>query len=433
MSEAPYARDRSCGTSVPEESLVVHLDEPSSGVSFRDLFPSYDADQAEAFLEALFGRTKGYVGLTLISSGGQVTHHMTNGFDRWADGKKTIAAHEAVKRENFWIFSTYTWARWNTYAQVGSTLRKRPTSSSERGKSKDASELPGLFADLDVKAGKKGAFQSRAELDAFLAKLPEPTMLVNTAGADGGTHGYWLYDKPMKVENFEDRRELDGWYDLLAHHAGPDHKIDHVQDYARILRVPGTIRWPKRVTDPGEPQTWMPVQLVKFNGPRYKREELLELTEPYRQVAIGRHDEYRQEFQGVRDSQLGWLESVGLARSAQKIWEERFNSEQDWGPLLKAAGWKLHRDGRDKGDGTTAARYWTRPGKEFGESACTDYKDSKVMYVYTDDPFITPCLVPTPDRFQKIATKYSFALHFLADGDEGRLVRAIFEGKGRVL
>jgi hypothetical protein len=395
----------------------------SNTVYFSDLFPKYDVEQANTFLEELYGKTTGYVGLSAFASGAKKPS--LHGFNRWSDVRKLLE-----EQKDFFSFSLNDWAKWNVYVQVGSTLRERPEKG-QRGKASNALEQMGLFADFDVKPN-NGTFATRAELDAFLTTLPEPTMLVNSAGPDGGVHVYWLYDEPQRVHNFQERHALDGWFDYLMHQAAAVGRVvDHVQEYARILRVPGTVRWPKKGAA-GDPGVWKPVELVKHGGPRYRHADMLAFTEHYRRVAVERHETFRSEWRGVRDGQLDWLESLGLTRGAQGIWEGRFNDLQDWGPLLEAAGWKLHADNRGKG-GSTDARYWTRPGKDTGESAMTDYKDSKVMVVYTTDSIIAPCLVPTADRFQNIVTKYSFALHFLAQGDESKLIRAISKNGGRLL
>lgn len=399
-------------------------------VHFSDLFPTYDAEQAKTFLHELFGKTvAGYIAISAAKANPRAwAPNWMNGSNSWSEIQELLRQHP-----DFFSFSTNTWAQWNTYVQVGSTMRCG-LSKGERGKEEYALDLPGLFADFDVKP-KNGTFRSREELDAYLATLPEPTMLVNSAGSDGGVHAYWLYDRPHRVHNYKNRVELDGWYDYLAHQAAAvDRSIDHVQDYARVLRVPGTVRWPKKVRNAGEPDTWKPVELIKSGGPRYDHDEMLAFTEHYRRVAVERHETARTDWKGVRDSQLEWLSGLGLTRGAQGLWEARFNDLQDWGPLLEAAGWKLHSDNRDQ-DSHSACRYWTRPGKsvEDGWSASTDYKGSKVMYVFTEFPEINPCIVPTSDRFTKITTKYAFALHFLAGGDESRLMHAICQGGGRVL
>lgn len=395
------------------------------GVRLGDLLPHTDPEQARLFLETLFGQTRGLVGLSLLPTGR--VDAARSGFDTWSDARKLLDADPT-----WWRFAADDWPRWNTYVQVGSTLRSRPDAG-KRGTAQQALELVGVFSDLDVKPD-NGTFRTRAELDTFLDVLPEPSVVVNTAGSDGGVHAYWLFDRPHVVGSWRDRAELDGWFDYTASVAASyGRTVDHVQEYARILRVPGTVRWPRRGDGIGQPGTWRPVELARSDGPRYRREDLLALTEPHRTHAVERHADDSRDWHDVRDAQLRWLESAGLSRATQAALETRFNSTQDWGPLLEAAGWRLCRDNRGRG-GTTDCRYWTRPGKrvEDGHSAMTDFGDSQVMFIYTDDPLVTPCLVPTHDRFRKITTKYAFALHFLAGGDEAKLVKAIHTGKGRV-
>jgi hypothetical protein len=397
-------------------------------VKLSDIKPFVDSEQALTFLDALFSGTRGYVGISLIGTGAR--SHTEHAFDYWVNVRSMLTSEGA----SWWKFCADDHARWNAYAQVGSTLKCAPPRF-KRGRQSDALELLGVFADLDV--GKtEDTFRDTAELRTFLALLPEPTLMV--ASGSGGLHPYWLYDKPHVVQDVSQRHELDGWYDMLTAKASEfGRRIDHVQDYARIMRIPGTVRWPKRGRD-GKVDTvtaWKPVTLVTDGGPRYKHGELLELTEPYRQKAVVHHGESRNTWKTGRSAQIKWLENCGLSHVARHLLEEQLNTEQDWGPLMKAAGWQLSRDNRGSG-GSTDCRYWMRPGKELndgGPSASTDFPGTNVAYVYTTDPLVMPALTPTSSRFTNIMTKYSFALHFLAGGDEVKLARAIHKGNGVIL
>lgn len=60
-----------------------------------------------------------------------------------------------------------------------------------------------------------------------------------------------------------------------------------------------------------------------------------------------------------------------------------FNERADWAEILEPHGWQLVGDDGDEVD------YWRRPGKDFGQSATTNYEGSDLLYVFSTnaDPF----------------------------------------------
>lgn len=394
----------------------------SHSVKIRDLVARSDPAQAFEFLDTLHRDAKGYVLLTLIARG--AGKRVKTGADRWPEARAQLKNDPL-----WWNFVTDDYARWDAYSAVCS-FTKRPVRGS-RGLAKDVKELPGVFADLDVKPDQEGVFRTVTELNAFLDKLPTPTMRVDTGS--GGAHVYWLLTERISGDREGAQRLLDGWYDTLCARADT-YAVDHVQELSRILRVPGTVRWPRgRVGDIGVPKQ---VTLAYANGPRYSLGELLEITEPHRREAIERHGELCARWTETRSAQVRWLESIGLAGARRALIEDLFNRTEDWARLLEPVGWKLTKDRRDGSGTSTDARYWTRPGKEVteGGSASTDSPRGHpgTMYIYTTDPTLEPCLIPDGDRFRRITTKYHFALHFHFNGDETALLRSIIEGGGRL-
>jgi hypothetical protein len=395
----------------------------SRSVKIRDLVARADPDQALEFLNALHRDARGYVLLTLIARGGG--KRVKTGADRWPEARAQLKRDPA-----WWNFVTDDYARWDTYSAVCSFTR-RPARGS-RGLAKDAKELPGVFADLDVKPDQEGVFRTVAELNNFLSELPPPSARVNTGS--GGAHVYWLLDKRLENDRTGAAQKLlDGWYDTLCARAGT-YAIDHVQELSRILRVPGTVRWPRgRVGDVGVPRQ---VTLAYVNGPRYSYEDLLALSEPHRREAVERHGELCAHWTETRSAQIAWLERIGLSGARRTLLEDLFNRTEDWARLLEPVGWRLTKDRRDGSGTSTDARYWTRPGKEIteGGSASTDSPRGHpgTMYIYTTDPTLEECLIPDGDRFRRITTKYHFALHFHFNGDETALLRSIIEGGGQL-
>jgi len=392
-------------------------------VRFGDLLPRTDPDQALEFLDALHRDARGFVELTVISRGPRKATF--TGVDTWEDARRAV-----LDDPRFWTWCEDTDLRWDAYTAVSSF--STPSKRGHRGLARDAWEIPGVYADLDVKPDQEGAFRTRAELETFLAKLPPPTMRVETGS--GGEHVYWLLVERAR-ERSDVERLLDGWYDYLtATAASTGHVIDHVQEGARILRVAGTVRWPKM--KPGDPGRPMPVRLLTANGPRYAAGDVLTLTEPYRVAATERHRERRETWQGARDGHVAWLESCGLTRAHRALLEEKFNRTEDWERLLLPLGWQLDADRRDGSGLSSDCRFWVRPGKKPGEggSASTDSPRGHVgtMFIYTTDAALEPCLVPLGDRFKRITTKYHFALHFHFGGDEAALLQSIIKGGGRL-
>ncbi len=390
----------------------------TTNVALRDLLPQADPAQALEFLETLHRDAQGHVLLTLIGRGG--SKRVRTGSAPWPEARAEIVSDPA-----WWRFCTDDYARWDTYAAVCS-FKKAPAKGS-RGLTQDVLELPGVFADLDVKPDHEGVFRTTGELDAFLGKLPQPTMRVDTGS--GGAHVYWLLHE--RLSGLDAITELlDGWYDYLTHVAGA-HTVDHVQEASRILRVPGTVRWPR-----GHIDNFKKVTLRHADGPRYAREDLLELTAPHHVRAVERHVTMSGVWRDTRTAQEAWLESLGLPGTKRMLLEEKFNQLEDWERLLVPLGWQLTRDRRDGSGKSTDARYWTRPGKAVteGGSASTDSPRGHpgTMYIYTTDPALESCLVPDKNRFRRITTKYHFALHFHFGGDEAQLLKSIIEGGGRL-
>lgn len=136
----------------------------------------------------------------------------------------------------------------------------------------DVISVPGLWADLDVKPGTLTLPQTRDELAHVLAALPlPPTMLVETSTTLGSLHAYWLLNQHATVELDAVRVLLKRWNTYLGRLAtgvlGRTIKFDTVTDLSRVLRVPGTIRWPKTEQAANTAPTL--VTLRTTNGPRY--------------------------------------------------------------------------------------------------------------------------------------------------------------------
>lgn len=165
---------------------------------------------------------------------------------------------------------------WNSYIAMGRFNPDRPPTKNG-GVSREAADVilvPGVWADLDIK-DKADKPQNAEELAAIMAVLPEPTLLMDTGL--GNLQPIWLFPG-MSKQTEACAQLLERWHKYLNHQAtqalGRPIKVDSVFDLARILRVPGTWRWPKT-----DDEAKAPVKLLKRGGPRYTASELWAMSD----------------------------------------------------------------------------------------------------------------------------------------------------------
>lgn len=396
--------------------------------------PDIDVDQMRAHINELHGpEARGELALCW-TPGGEVRGRFHHAWGPWS------ALNDGFNVEpGYWR----TWLQrgqrnWQFYITLG-TYR---FAESERPARRQDSvvELPGVWLDLDVKPGVDDALQSVTELEELVSRLPPATMRVNTG--TGGAHLYWLLerDKRLKVAGKVHAARaddlLEGWLALGRHHAN-GRTVDHVHDRARVLRVAGSVRWRRTSESSGE--SWSRVELAHVGGPRYPLEELEALALPHLARERERERELREAFRRERREALDALERVpNFTRERHQHIENTFNRSEDWAELLGRAGWTLHSDCRDH-HGSSACRYWLRPGKEIGDgaaSASTDYAGSDLITFFSSgvpdlDRLVTPGLSNGNNR--GATTKYRFALIALYDNNEPRLIADIVRGGGRLV
>ena len=272
-------------------------------------------------------------------------------------------------------------APWSTYYQIA------PSTEAMVGKGirPDKSMCAGtrvLFADLDV--GKSGGFKDKAEVDRFLAEIAVPPGSVVWTGS-GGAHATWRLGSGVGDRL---REELTGrqigerwwtWLDSECKRLGLEHVvIDRLIDLdARVLRLPGTIRFPKYEGDVTAPviAEYLDVEDVSYE----KFYEITDATfEPYKARVKARQDEDSRIVEEIVDiSKRGsrWTDLIIMTQIDE--WSEQYLS---WEEILTEYGWTKFREG---GDGSIE---WTRPGGE-GKSATTDWPESPgVMSLFSTDP-----------------------------------------------
>lgn len=403
---------------------------PGEGIRFTDALPFVDFDQLRTHLETLHTGGEGAICLVRFASGDPESRWLHS----WSELDANAQPPDDVDRSLWRQCITHGQKQWQFYTAL--CTFKRPQGVNREGRplwyrraEKYAKQVPGVWADLDVKPGLDGHFQTRDELDAFLAKLPPPTMLVDSGS--GGCHAYWLLQRHAPAGPAM-KNTLRGWHEHLQELAGHV-LIDNVQECARILRLAGTVRWAKPDELRAGAAPFSRVVLRYSDGPRYTVNQLAELAGPAYERRAERERAIRDAYLADRERLIAALESEGLQRDNRAFIEQQFNALQDWGVLLERAGWRLVADQRGTG-GSSACRYWNRPGHPDPNrgSASTDFENRTTMSLFSAE---TPQLEQLVDRTLPhgkfpLTTKYRFALVALYDGDEEALVVDIHKNGG---
>jgi hypothetical protein len=383
------------------------------------LQPAVDVAQASRHLEILHAGAPGFASIVLLGNDRRERHCFFPTADL-VDSPSTVdGSREALQ--------DVVDARWNVYTAL-STFAVVPEKG--RGCRADVLGVPGVWTDLDVKPDVEGYFSNESQLLSYVDKhLPRPT--IEVASGSGGRHLYWLTHERLEARDGQEL--LLAWLDFLRAEAG-NHTIENVHDTTRVLRLAGTVRWPK-VVDDVQP---MPRPVVLVNeGPRYHVEELRLLTSDAHVAATAQRTEARARRTSADELRRRDLTSRGLEEANYERVVRLFNAQQDWAPLLEATGWTLHSDQRD---GAARCRYWTRPGKATadGKSASTDFitadgTTSRLMTVYSNDPALHD-IRDDAGGLDTVGTctKWRYALARLFNNDEVTLLRAVVANRGRL-
>ena len=259
--------------------------------------------------------------------------------------------------------------RWNLYHSAGFLL-KVPDRGRRSGKT-NVRGVPGVWLDLDVK---DGAFTSEVDALDFLQTLPvAPTIMVATG--TGGVQGYWKTDKILEPGEAEELCVR--WWRFAC--TLTDRAIDKVQNRDRIMRLPGSVRWPKETESPAL------ARLLDTGGPVVTADTLRSLTEEVAQRAETERQRHRDEL-GESRHRAALHVKQNMTRwellDAIQFLEEEFNSRYSWASILEPMGWT--QLGEDY-DGRTL---WCRPGGD-RKSAATDYVGpdgvvSEAMSLFSD-------------------------------------------------
>jgi hypothetical protein len=385
-----------------------------------DLLPPVDVAQASYHLAELHRGAPGFMSLVLLANGRRERH----GFIAVEEAMRPVHATQVA--DSTAALQEVVDQRWNVYSAC-STFRELPEKG--RGTRNDVVSVPGVWADLDVKPGTEGYFQDEAECVYYMQRLLPPTLEIATGS--GGRHLYWLVKPDERLDAVNGQTLLTWWLDFMRVEADGS-MIENVHDTPRILRLAGTVRWPKE----NDQQVTMPrrVELLR-TGPRYHVGELLDLASAAHEQMQAERDELqrRRNAEDLHRRQL--LEDQGLPMTVFDNYVRRFNVIQDWEPLLLKAGWTLFSDQRG---GPARCRYWVRPGKTMtdGKSASTDYvmDDGTVssrMSIFSRDPSVISLWENSGTNDSRgICSKYWFARVNFYDGDDQALLNAIVQGSG---
>jgi hypothetical protein len=256
--------------------------------------------------------------------------------------------------------------KWNLY--LGVCPIKEDVTLTKRGNEENVTHVTGVWADLDVK---EKSFESQDSIIAFLYGLAlRPTLVV--ASGSGGIHAYWKL-APGEQGNKE---LVERWWSYLDETAGPDISIDKLADLTRILRIPGTVYFPK----PDSGSKVGAVEIMFKVDDTYTVQQIREVSEEAfktkherRKALINKDANRRMDMDGIARNMLG-----GLGGNRWKMWraiselEGYVNERMSWAEILEPHGWKWQRTLRD------GSNEWARPGRD-ERSAVVDFEDSPVM------------------------------------------------------
>jgi hypothetical protein len=260
---------------------------------------------------------------------------------------------------------------WNIYAGICPV--KEELSIYRRGTKENIAYVPGLWADIDIKAG---SFDTEQDIINWLHSLDlQPTMICGSGS--GGIHAYW---RAHWTEQF-DENLVERWWSYLDEKAGENRHIDKLIDSTRMLRLPGTVHFPKLTSSSSDASRKLGmVKIIELTGITYGTQQVMDISEG----AYLRRGERRKRLVG-EDAQRR-IDGDALAKSllsGQKPgrWkllraiayvEDIVNDTYSWDEILAPMGWTWMKELRD------GSNEWARPGRS-ERSAVVDFEGSPVM------------------------------------------------------
>jgi hypothetical protein len=255
-------------------------------------------------------------------------------------------------------------SKWNLY--FGVCPIKDDVEYNKRGTEDNIDHVTGVWADIDIK--EKG-FESQQDIIEFLYGLAlQPTVVVGSGS--GGVHAYWKL-APGEQGNKE---LVDRWWCYLDEAAG-ERKIDKLIDLTRILRMPGSVYFPKT----GTTSKVGKVEILYKIDQTYSIEELytisaeaFKVNHERRKAVISSDANARLDMDSFARNALSASGNYWKLLRAISELEDFVNQQMSWAEILEPYGWTWQRTLRD------GSNEWARPGRD-ERSAVVDFEDSPVM------------------------------------------------------
>lgn len=260
---------------------------------------------------------------------------------------------------------------WNIYAGICPV--KEELSIYRRGTKDNISYVPGLWADIDIKPD---SFNTEQDILDWLHSLAlQPTMICGSGS--GGIHAYW---RANWSEEF-DENLVERWWSYLDEMAGENRNIDKLIDSTRMLRLPGTVHFPKLTSSSSDASRKLGmVKIIEITNLTYSAEDVTEISEgaylrrgERRRKLVGEDAQRRIDGDALAKNLLA-NEGSGrfrLLRSIAYI-EDIVNDTYSWDEILAPMGWTWMKELRD------GSNEWARPGRS-ERSAVVDFEGSNVM------------------------------------------------------
>jgi hypothetical protein len=375
-----------------------------AGVKVATLLPRISREHTVAFVTDWFSDVEGWVVISRISSAGK---HILRS---WALPVPQLL--KVAQADDLALMCSDDGGTWNVYVSCSTHVRDPTEGGKRRGGKSTLTGIHGTWLDLDVK---DESFSSGQEIDEFISQLPITPSLVIGSGS-GGRHVYWRYAEGS-LPLADGERVAEAWWALAQELAG-ERWLDNVTTGDRIMRLPGTVRWPKEQGEPvGSVEVLFrgrPVQVDRIWQAGRGAWEQLESRRRSTRDTWRRHDEAA----GLEIADLarssGWLQLWALAHV-----EQIFNENSTWDEILIPTGWTYvcsDHEGR---------RHWSRPGKHGKKSGDTDYPPSPhVMKLFSKSP--DTGLAELADAGVPL-TKFRVYAQLAYGGDTAELTRAIVD------
>lgn len=299
---------------------------------------------------------------------------------------------------------------WNLYTSVA-CFKTRQTDGKKGGR-KDVHSSPGAWSDMDKKPG---AFRDEEHALSLLRAMPRnlwPTQVVATG--TGGIQPWWKTREPLAPDMAEALTKMIRVH--LARESGV--LLDRVHNCDRILRLPGTRRWPK---NGDEPVTQ--VRLIHSTPEGVSADDLATLCAPAWRDWLAQVREKRSEHQDMKHAANGALAGLtgrwGRLLTVAQV-EDDFNAKYGWHEILTPMGWV------DLGYDSEGRTKWGRPGQGLRphQSAATDYNGSDVMSLFSSAPEVDALWQLHEAGVDLTKFQVYIALYF--GGDQARYIDTIF-------